>query len=112
VEEQKPPPLHSSRMKIKPPLPPEATTNCRPRHRRTQTTESGTSGSTSGPPLDIDHPESSIPLSSKPEITFIPVGDTDTIETKVPEFLLHEVIQSNLPHPETLFPDVIEPEDP
>jgi len=51
-------------------------------------------------------------LSFEPEITSIPIGDTDTIEKEVPETLLPKVIESNLHELENLFLEVIEPEKP
>jgi len=98
-------------MQNKPPIPPEVTPNCHPRHRKIQTTKSGTLGTTSDSPPNIDKPKSSIPLSSESKITSIHVGDTDTIEIEVLETLLPEVIESDIPQSETLFLEVIEPKD-
>lgn len=51
----------------------------------------------------IDKLESSVPLSSEPENTSIPVGDTDIIEIEVLETLSPKVIESDFPHSEFFF---------
>ena len=39
------------------------------------------------------------------DITSSFVGETDTTDTELPEILLPEIIQSDLPESETLFPE-------
>lgn len=51
-------------------------------------------------------------MSFEPKITSIPIGDIDTIETKVHETLLPDVVEFDLLESKTLFSEVIEPEEP
>ena len=81
MEEKNSPPYRSCRMQNKPLLPPEATPGRCQKHNKTQTTESGTSGTTSDPLLEIDLPESFVPLSSELDITSTLANESDTIET-------------------------------
>ena len=76
-----PPLCCSCRMKNKPPLSLEGTPSFRQKHKKTQTIESVNSGTTSGPPLEFDQPESSLPLSTEPEITSTLDDEFDTIGT-------------------------------
>jgi len=69
MEEQNPSHRRSCRMKNKPPLPLEATHGHRQKHKKTQTTESGNSGTTLGHPPETNQPKSSLPLSTEPNIT-------------------------------------------
>lgn len=111
MEKHNPPPRHSNIMKNKPPLRPEATHGCRQKHKKMKTTESGTSGTTSGPPSGIDPSKSFVPLSSNLNITSTLSIESDTIKTEVPETLLHEVIEPNFPKLDNLLPKVVEPNE-
>lgn len=95
MEEQHSTICHSRRMKNNPPLPPEVTLGHHLNKKNMQTTKSSTSRATiSGPPPEIDPPESSFPLSIEPEITSSFVGDFDIVETNVPEVIEPNSIES------------------
>ena len=112
MEEQTPNLCRSHRIKNKPPLPLEETLGRHQKHKKMQTTESRTSRTTSSPPSKIDPPESSFPLSTKPDITSSLAGKYDTIEIEVPELLLPEVIEPDFTKLHTLLPEVMQPELP
>jgi len=51
-------------------------------------------------------------LTTEPEITSTLAGESDTIKTEAPETLLPEVIEPDFPKLATLFPEVAEPKEP
>jgi len=61
---------------------------------------------------EFDQVDSSVPFSTRLEVTSTPVSENDTIDTELPKTNLLEVIQSKPPDSKTLFLEVIEPKEP
>ena len=91
MQEQNPFPLHSRRLALKPPLPPEVTLGRRRRHHSTETSIISTSGEASYSHI----PESTQVVSTNPSLSTI----VEKESSQLPVVTIHPICETIPPEP-------------